>query len=268
MKAFRNFFLNEFNILGLIVANAILIFIQEFEFDKGWLGYLDSVFTLLFLAEMYIKISEYGFKNYISQSWNKLDFILVLIAVPSLAELFTGPGIMETNILLVFRVLRVFKSFRLIKFIPNINEMMQSVKLALKASYIVIFGFFIMLFIFALISSSLFKNIAPEYFNNPLNSLYAIFQLFSIEGWYEIPDLIASRTDATTAFFTKLYFSVLLFAGGILGLSLVNSIFVDAMVSDNNDELEAKVSELSSKIDRLSRQLEKNNRQDDAQYPE
>lgn len=39
--------------------------------------------------------------------------------------------------------------------------------------------------------------------------------------------------------------------GGIFGLSLVNSIFVDAMVSDNNDELIEKVNELDKKIEKL-----------------
>ena len=39
------------------------------------------------------------------------------------------------------------------------------------------------------------------------------------------------------AVFAKVYFSILLFMGGIIGMSLVNSIFVDAMVADNNDEV-------------------------------
>ena len=34
-------------------------------------------------------------------------------------------------------------------------------------------------------------------------------------------------------------------------MSLVNSIFVDAMVSDNNDNLERKIEELNKKMDRL-----------------
>lgn len=44
---------------------------------------------------------------------------------------------------------------------------------------------------------------------------------------------------------------MILITGGIFGLSLVNSIFVDAMVQDNNDELEKKVDLLNKKIDRL-----------------
>ncbi|MBO6081618.1 MAG: hypothetical protein J6P46_01180, partial [Bacteroidales bacterium] len=49
----------------------------------------------------------------------------------------------------------------------------------------------------------------------------------------------------------RMYFVLILIAGGIIGLSLVNSIFVDAMVSDNNDALEAEVKELTGKVDEL-----------------
>lgn len=59
----------------------------------------------------------------------------------------------------------------------------------------------------------------------------------------------------------RIYFVVILIAGGIIGLSLVNSIFVDAMVSDNNDDLEREVKKLNQKIDILTdeiRQLKDN----------
>ena len=34
-------------------------------------------------------------------------------------------------------------------------------------------------------------------------------------------------------------------------MSLINSIFVDAMVSDNNDDVKAQLREMENKIDRL-----------------
>ena len=51
-----------------------------------------------------------------------------------------------------------------------------------------------------------------------------------------------------------MYFIFVVFSGGIFGLSLVNSIFVDAMVSDNNDELEKKIDNLETKITLLINQ--------------
>ena len=38
-------------------------------------------------------------------------------------------------------------------------------------------------------------------------------------------------------------------------MSLINSIFVDAMVSDNNDDVKAQLSEMEAKIDELTKLL-------------
>ncbi len=260
MNKVKRCFLNENFILGLIIANALLIFVQEFELTGNRLDYFESVFTLLFVIEMAIKIREYGFSKYISTGWNKLDFILVIIAIPSVAVIFFDTNISELNIFLTLRVFRVFKFFRLVRFFPNVTSLVTSVQRAIKASYIVIAGFFLLVFIVSLVTCSLYKNTVPEYFGNPLTSFYSIFRLFSVEGWYEIPDLIATRTIPLIAFLSKLYFIILLLCGGILGLSLVNSIFVDAMVSDNNDDLQEEVSQLSKKIESLTEKIEELNK--------
>jgi voltage-gated sodium channel len=260
MKSLKRFFLSDYCILILIIANALIIFIQEFEIKSHIFDYLEPVFTLLFIMELVVKIHEKGFSTYVSDRWNRFDFILILISIPSLAVIFYGDSAVQFNIFLTLRAFRVFKFFRLVRFFPHVSEMIVSVKRALKASYIVLAGFFILVFIVSVVSCSLYKNIAPEYFKNPLNALYSIFRLFSVEGWYEIPDLIASRSTPLISFFSKLYFTVLLLGGGILGLSLVNSIFVDAMVSDNTDELEKEVSRLSDKIETLTQKIEELNK--------
>ena len=255
MNKIKSWFLNDYVILGFIIANALLIFFQEFEFSSNVLNYLEPLFTLIFIVEMIIKLRTLTFKKYFSDGWNKLDFVLVLLSIPSLAVIFYNDNALQLNILLTFRAFRVFKFFRLVRFFPNVNHLISSIRNAIKASYFVFAGFFLLVFIISLVTCSLFKNIAPEYFGNPLESFYSIFRLFSVEGWYEIPDLIATRTSTTIAVLSKIYFVFLLFCGGILGLSLVNSIFVDAMISDNTDELKDEILKLSEKIDNLNQNI-------------
>jgi voltage-gated sodium channel len=72
-----------------------------------------------------------------------------------------------------------------------------------------------------------------------------------VEGWYEIPDSIVQDGSPVFTFFTRMYFVCILFTGGVIGLSLVNSIFVDTMVSDNTADLEKQVASLQEKIDLL-----------------
>jgi voltage-gated sodium channel len=70
----------------------------------------------------------------------------------------------------------------------------------------------------------------------------------------DIPETLTSNYGEIKSFFTYVYFIFIVLSGGILGVSLVNSIFVDAMLSDNNDELMDKVNSLEKKIDILINQ--------------
>ncbi|WP_423130605.1 ion transporter [Gaoshiqia sp. Z1-71] len=200
---------------------------------------------------MITKIHFHGLGGYLKSSWNIFDGILTILAIPSLFFWLYGSSGNQLDYLLILRITRIFKFFRFIRFFPNIENLIAGIQRAMKASIIVLLGFFVFIFIISVLSCFIFKNIAPNYFSSPVTSFYTIFRIFTIEGWYEIPDYIAQNTTSTIAFFSKIYFITILIAGGILGLSLVNSIFVDAMVSDNNDELERKINSLEEKIDKL-----------------
>jgi voltage-gated sodium channel len=54
----------------------------------------------------------------------------------------------------------------------------------------------------------------------------------------------------------RLYFCALLIFGGIIGMSFINSIFVDAMMSDNNDDLVAHIDEMRKSLDEMKKQLD------------
>lgn len=257
---FKKLFLNDKFILMLILLNAVIIFMSGFdlpETNRLILSLIDNTITGLFIIEVIIKFREFGIKNYFKSNWNKLDFILIALSVPVLVSFMLNIETADISFLLIFRVMRVFKSFRFLKFVPGIENLIKGIQRALKASIIVLLGFVIYIFIIGIFSFYLFKSSAPEYFSNPLTSLYSIFKIFTIEGWYEIPEQITKEYSSILAFFTYFYFIFILLTGGILGLSLVNSIFVDAMVSDNNDELEQKIDNLDKKITELVTQINK-----------
>ena len=246
--------LNDRFILGLILVNAVIIFLQGFELSTETISTLsqtDNIITIIFIFELIAKIKSYGIKNFSKSNWNIFDTILIILALPSLLLWIANVHSFQLDYLLVLRVTRIFKFFRFLRFFPEINKLISGVQRALKASVIVIFAFFIFIFIVSIVSCFFYRNIAPEYFGDPFLSLYSVFKVFTVEGWFEIPETIAQNATSTIATLTKIYFVVILLTGGIFGLSIVNSIFVDAMVSDNNDDLEQKVASLEQKIDKL-----------------
>ena len=258
MELAKRIFTNDTIMLVLVLVNTGIIFISGFmPCQGGTLLFIDSSFTLLFLFEAFVKIHVHGFTGYWSDGWNRFDFILVLLALPSCVNLL-GIDFPGTSILLSLRTMRAFKSFRLLKFIPNVDSLLNGVKLAFKASFIVAIGLIVLLLVFSILTTFLFGSSAPQYFGNPALSVYSIFRLFTIEGWYDMPEAIATNSGATMAVLARIYFSVLLFFGGIIGMSLVNSIFVDAMAADNNDEFLEKLSQLERKLDSIQNKTNKN----------
>ncbi len=251
MKSVERFFTNDNIMLVLVLINTGIIFISGFiPYQWRTLLFIDGLFTLLFLFEAGVKINVQGFARYWSDGWNRFDFIIVLLALPSCINVL-GVPFPGTSVLLSLRTMRAFKSFRLLKFIPNIDNLLNGIKLAFKASFIVTIGLMVLLLVFSIITTFLFGSVAPQYFGNPALSVYSIFRLFTIEGWYDMPEAIATNGGTTMAVFARIYFSVLLFMGGIIGMSLVNSIFVDAMAADNNDEVLEKLNQMERKLDNL-----------------
>ncbi|MCD7938496.1 MAG: ion transporter [Tannerellaceae bacterium] len=253
--ALRKLFLDEHFVLILIFLNSVLIFIQDFDNIPVFVSYLDQLFTALFTIEMVVKIDYYGFPGYWKNNWNKFDFIVVVTALLSLlVDLVDIHHTLPLQYILILRVFRLFKSFRIFRFMPDIDSIIKGLQRAVKASYVITFAFLVLLVILSVLTCSIFKNLAPEYFGTPLESLYSMFRLFSADSWYEVSDLIASRSTPAMAVFTKIYFILLLFFASILGVSLINSIFVDAMVSNSSDRVEEKVNILHDKVDSLLKQ--------------
>lgn len=258
-------FINDRIINVAILLNITTIVIEEYGYSSPIVTFVDYTTIFFFILEMLVKQAKNGFLNYWKMGWNRLDGSLVILSLPSIGALFF-PNIFNSNasFILSLRILRVFRFFRLTHFFPNFSAIAENFKKALRdASAVIIIAFMIMI-MFSLICCSLFNQTTPEFFDTPSGSLYSIFRLFTIEGWYEIPDAVASHYSPPIAAAIRCFFCFILILGGIICMSLINSIFVDAMVSDNNDEMIEKINRLEQKIDTILK--EKN--LDSNEFPE
>lgn len=261
MNFFKKIFLNDKIIFAIILLNCAIIFLQESRIDNALTQTLDIACTMFFVVEMLIKHIQFGIKEYWKSGWNRLDGTLVVLSLPSLLVFLFSIDIggEQLSLLLVLRLFRVLRFLRVVHIFPGFSRLLAAFKMAMRESYAILLSFFTIIIIFSLVNCALFKDIAPDYFATPLDSIYAVFRICTVEGWYDIPDTIASATSSTWGYIVRLYFSAILLLGGIIGMSFINSIFVDAMVSDNNDEISSKIDQLDAKINRLLEEKEENN---------
>ena len=241
----------DYFILGLILINAVVMVMQCYYPGNSTLQWLDNAILILFIIEIIIKIRGLTWKGYWSDSWNWFDFGVTMIALGACLQSFIPTEESTLNAIFTLRIFRGFRFFRILKFIPNIESIMNGCRRAVASTSVIVLAFLIIAFIWSIITCNLFSKVAPDYFKDPLTSFYSIFRLFTVEGWYDIPDAVSAEQPEWYQTIVKLFFSVLLFLGGIIGMSFINSIIVDAMASDNNDQVLERVKELEDKIDKL-----------------
>ena len=88
-------------------------------------------------------------------------------------------------------------------------------------------------------------------------SMYTMFKIFTIEGWYEMSDNIAAHSTGITAHLIRLYFIIAVSFGGIVILSLLNAVFVDEMSHDIAARTEDEVEEISEEVEEIDARLER-----------
>lgn len=259
----KKLFYNDRLIYTLIILNVVVIYLHSFEFFQAYyfqFDLIDVVFTLFFCIEIAVKISTANgknkFKSYMQSPWNRIDFFSVILAIPSIGVLF----ISDLEIFAGFaalRSLRIFKLLRVIEYIPEGKRISKQLFKALKSISFIIFAFFIYTTIVSLISVTLFRHAAPVYFQNAFESFFTIFKVFSGDGFSDIVGVIQENSSVLFTSFSKFYFVGVVFSGSILGLSLINSVFIDQMnqASEKSDKDEAaQLKEIKKELENLKRQ--------------
>jgi len=253
----KKYFLQDKPVITVVLINTAIIFLQGCGLNNIVFSIIDIFCSLFFIAEMVTKHVEYGVRGYWSDRWNVFDGVVTICSTPALLSYFI-PGVEGYGFIIVLRALRVFKLFRTARQFPNIKEIWDGFKLALRQSAAFLLAYFIVILVIAMFNNALFSHAAPEYFATPLDGIYAMFQMFTVEGWYEIPNAVVGSLSPFWMHVVRIYFCVLLIGGGIIGMSLINSIFVDALASDNNDEVKDKLNNIEQKINSLYSIIEKN----------
>lgn len=225
-----------------IILYAALIFLDAFPDIHVVFGNIVDIaiwsLTAYFVVEVTARISLIGAKKYFSAIGNVTDFIIV--AVGFIAVTLPFLNLINIGIL---RLTRLFKLLRMFKFIPHAEIVYTNIGRALRASGAIFFLLFLMMFVFSLMANAMFSEAMPQYFGDPISSLYSIFTVFSVENWNDIPDE-ATQIGLQSAWIIRGFFIFVLISGGFIGLSLANAVFVDEMVRDNHDEMEKKIEAL------------------------
>ncbi|XP_070836561.1 voltage-dependent T-type calcium channel subunit alpha-1H isoform X2 [Chaetodon trifascialis] len=210
-------------VLVFIFLNCITIAlerpdIQPHSTERVFLSVSNYVFTVIFLAEMAIKVVALGFcfgkQTYLQSSWNVLDGLLVFVSlVDILVSLAYAGGNRILGILRVLRLLRTLRPLRVISRAPGLKLVVETLITSLRPIgniVLICCAFFI---VFGILGVQLFKGkfyhcegldtknitnksdclqanyrwIRRKYnFDNLIQALMSLFVLSCKDGWVNI----------------------------------------------------------------------------------
>jgi len=245
----------------ILISDVIAVEASQNTPFRQVLELLNTIFTFIFLGELIIKISGLGFKQYIRDSWNKLDFTIVFLSLGHLVIVsFDIQTPLNPSVFRILRITRLLRSARMLKNI-NLDESTQQLVESLMTAIIYtlpsilnILGLMaLLLFIFAIVGMNLFGEITTEWEDSPhfygefwagygrdLNfktfgkSFLSLVVIFTGEGYVALMRDIMAQGHWLTA---PIYFILYLIIINYLMCNLMLSIAVDQFESSFRNDL-------------------------------
>ena len=217
-----------------VVIASLIVFFTQHLYAQHLFKYIDVCLVVYFLLEFCLKVRLLSWNKYFKSKSCQFDFTLLVISILILP-------ISDLDSIIYLRIFRLISVIRIFKIIPNGSQVLAGVSRAIKSSKAILILLFSLLCFFSLIGFILFSNSVPEYFSTPLTSLNTVFEIFTIENWGALPDSIDKTNQPFLHAAVNTFTITVLVVGGFIAVSLANAVFVDELVSDNNDELKQEV---------------------------
>jgi voltage-gated sodium channel len=251
---FQNF------IIWLIVLNSITIGLETsqsvmYSFGDALL-FLDKLILAVFVIEIILKLYAYGI-SYFRSGWNIFDFSIVTLAL-----------LPASGSLAVLRSLRIFRALRLIKNLPKLRFIVESLLHSLPSLGWIFVLLALVFYVFAVIGTKLFGSAYPEWFGNLWISMFSLFQIMTLEGWAEM-----SRTVMETFPISHVYFILFILLASYMTLNIFIAIVVNTMsevqqktskegvekveniIQDEKEELREDIRQLKEQIFKMEEKL-------------
>ncbi|XP_070085014.1 cation channel sperm-associated protein 1 isoform X10 [Equus przewalskii] len=179
----------------VVCLNTIMLVVQTFaevEIRGEWYFMaLDSIFLCIYVVEALLKIMALGV-NYFYNSWNNLDFFIMVMAVLDFMLMQLNYLSSRTFYHQSFRIFKVFKSLRALRairvlrrlsFLTSLQEVTGTLARSLPSITAILILMFTCLFLFSVVLRALFRQSDPKRFQNIFTTIFTLFTLLTLDDW-------------------------------------------------------------------------------------
>ena len=223
-----------------VIASNILLMASQGLPSSSWplvLEQANVIYVVLYTVEMLLKVAALGFRQYIVDRWNQLDFSLVMLSIFDMAMTsMDGGAVLTVRILRLTRLVRVV---RVVKSMEGLQRIFLTIYLALPSLVNVGSLLVLLFFIFAVLGVQLFGAVPyGSYMNNHANfrdvlvSAITLFRCSTGEGWQDIMTEL-KQVNSTTASQATAFFIVFLTLASYMLINLFVMVLIDTFDNVN-----------------------------------
>jgi len=181
---------------------------------------LDTGITIFFLVEIIIRmLAEKHFFNFFKSAWNIFDFLIVTVSLIPIDD---------SEMVLLARLIRIFRVLRLVSVIPELRVLINSLLVAIPRMGYVLVLMFIIFYIYAAMGSFLFEKINPVLWGDISISMLTLFRVSTFEDWtdvmYETMDVYA---------WSWVYYLTFIFLTTFVFMNMMIGIILEVMQSEH-----------------------------------
>ena len=218
----------QYFIVIIITINSVLIGAETSEVVMNSIGsyidFFDLLILVLFTLEIILKIFVYR-SRFFRSSWNLFDFAIVAISIIPAAGSFS-----------VFRALRIIRTLRLLKSIPKLRLIIESLLKSIPSIGWISVLLAIVYYTFAVIGVNIFGEAYPKYFGDLSASFFTLFQIMTLESWSSA----IARPIMDGVPFAAIYFISFILIATYTTLNIFIAIVVNTMNEVSLKDLQAE----------------------------
>lgn len=171
----------ELTVIAIIIVSALMIGASTYDMDPRWMSLiyiLDTGITIFFLVEIIIRmLGEKYFFRFFKNAWNVFDFLIVSVSLLPIDD---------SEMVLLARLIRIFRVLRLVSIIPELRVLINSLLIAIPRMGYVLVLMFIIFYIYAAVGSFMFEKINATLWGDISISMLTLFRVSTFEDWTDV----------------------------------------------------------------------------------
>ena len=225
----------------LLLGNMVIMcmpYAGQSEEYSAQLDYWSSIFTWLFMGEIFLKLIGVGVKDFVKEPWNIFDSILISISLLDivLTALHLEEGNLNVMYFRVLRMLRVLRMMRMMRYWEGLFRIFTCLLGAARQVANIFVLLFIFMTMFTLLGMQIFggqcgSDESRFHFDYYVPGMLTVLSVFS-GGWVD-PFVACSAGGVVLA---RLYFTVALVIGYFVIFNLFIAILLDSFATDDEEE--------------------------------